>query len=125
GIDYLLCAAYKHLLSPRGVAFMYVARERWNAVEPILANWRSARDPYNNYVGGGLDLAPTAARFDVSLAWFSWVGASESLRLLAAWRRQGLLPEVVALARTLANQLGLPEPLGSVIGVPVDQPEPL
>jgi len=27
GIDYLACAAYKHLLSPRGVAFLYVARD--------------------------------------------------------------------------------------------------
>jgi len=122
-IDYLACAAYKHLLSPRGVAFLYVARDNWDAVEPILANWRSARDPYSNYFGGDLDLAAGAARFDVSLAWFSWVGASQSLRLLAEWQSQGLLPEPVALAHKLAAQLGLPKPLASIVGVPVEDAE--
>jgi selenocysteine lyase/cysteine desulfurase len=122
-IDYLVCAAYKHLLCPRGVAFMYVAPERWDAVEPILANWRSASDPYGQYYGGGLDLAPTAARFDVSLAWFSWAGASVSLGLLADWQRRGLLPEVVSLTHRLANRLSLSRPLGNVLSVPVDDAE--
>ncbi|HEY3059602.1 MAG TPA: aminotransferase class V-fold PLP-dependent enzyme [Chloroflexota bacterium] len=122
-IDYLLCAAYKHLLCPRGVAFMHVARERWDVVPPILANWRSRSDVYGGYFGSGLELAPNAARFDVSLAWFSWVGGSVSLRLLADWHRQGLLPEAVNLARQLAQRLGLEPPLGTVVGVPVADAE--
>jgi selenocysteine lyase/cysteine desulfurase len=123
-IDYLVCAAYKHLLSPRGVAFLHVAPEHWDAVPPLLANWRSASDPYGRYYGGALDLAPTAARFDVSLAWFSWVGAAVSLGLLVDWQRQGFLNEVVLLARRLATQLGLAEtPAGSVLSVPVADAE--
>ena len=122
-IDYLVCAAYKHLLCPRGVAFLHVAREHWDAVPPLLANWRSASDPYGRYYGGTLDLAPTAARFDVSLAWFAWAGAAVSLGLLVDWQRQGLLSEVVLMARRLASQLGLPEPAGSVLSVPVDDAE--
>jgi hypothetical protein len=92
-------------------------------VQPILANWRSSSDPYATYYGGTLDVAPTAARFDVSRGWFSWVGGSASLRLLAEWQRAGLLDEVVQLARRLAHQLGLPAPRGSVISVPVDNAE--
>jgi hypothetical protein len=65
----------------------------------------------------------TAARVDVSLAWFAWAGAAVSLGLLTEWRRQGLLAEVVGLARRLARQLDLPEPLGSVVSVPVDDAE--
>jgi len=122
-IDYLVCAAYKHLLCPRGVSFMYIARERWDEVPPILANWRSTSAPYGQYFGGGLELAPNAARFDVSLAWFSWVGAHVSLGLLADWHRQGLLPEAVALAGRLSAQLGLEPPLGTVVGVPVADAE--
>jgi selenocysteine lyase/cysteine desulfurase len=122
-IDYVVCTAYKHLLCPRGVAFLHVAREHWDAVPPLLANWRSASDPYGRYYGGTLDLAPTAARFDVSLAWFSWAGAAVSLGLLVDWQRQGLLGEVVLMARRLATQLGLHEPAGSILSVPVDDAE--
>jgi selenocysteine lyase/cysteine desulfurase len=122
-VDYVVCAAYKHLLCPRGVAFLYVAREHWDVVPPVLANWRSARNPYGHFYGGPLDVADDAARFDVSLAWFSWAGAAVSLELLADWHRQGLLDDVVALARRLAGQLDLPEPAGSVVSVPVGDAE--
>jgi len=122
-VDYIVCAAYKHLLSPRGVAFLYVARKRWEEVPPLLANWRSTNNPYGVYYGGGLDSAPTAARFDVSLAWFSWAGAAVSLSLLADWQRRGALRHPVDLARRLASHLGLPEPAGSVLSVPVDDAE--
>jgi selenocysteine lyase/cysteine desulfurase len=122
-VDYVVCAAYKHLLSPRGVAFLYVARQHWDAVPPLFANWRSSSDPYGNFYGGGLDSAPNAARFDVSLAWFAWAGAAVSLGLLVDWQRQGLLPHAVDLSRRLAAHLGLPEPVGSVLSVPVDDAE--
>jgi selenocysteine lyase/cysteine desulfurase len=123
GIDYLMCSAYKHLLCPRGVAFMYVARKQWDAVLPILANWRSMSQPYGHHFGGGPDLAATAARFDVSLAWFSWAGAAVSLGLLAEWQKNGVLDEVPPLAQRLAQRLGLPEPGGTVVSVPVDDAE--
>ncbi len=119
-VDYIVCAAYKHLLSPRGVAFLHVAQKHWVEVPPLLANWRSTTNPYGDYYGGGLDSAPTAARFDVSLAWFSWAGAAVSLGLLADWQRQGVLGHPVDLARRLAKQVGLAEPVGSVLSVPVD-----
>jgi selenocysteine lyase/cysteine desulfurase len=123
GIDYLMCSAYKHLLCPRGVAFMYVARKHWGGLLPILANWRSMSQPYGHHFGAGPDLAATAARFDVSLAWFSWAGAAVSLNLLAEWQRAGLLEEVPPLAKRLARQLDLAEPRGTVVSVPVDDAE--
>jgi selenocysteine lyase/cysteine desulfurase len=122
-IDYLVCAAYKHLLSPRGVAFMYVNPKHWDDLVPWLANWRSAREPYGRYYGPPLDLATGAARFDVSLAWFSWVGAAVSLDLLRRWDQQGLLAEPVRLARRLAEKLGVPRPVGSVVSIPVGDAE--
>jgi selenocysteine lyase/cysteine desulfurase len=121
--DFVVCAAYKHLLSPRGVAFLGVAREYWDAVAPLFANWRSSRDPYGVYYGGPLDTAASAARFDVSLAWFSWAGAAVSLSLLVEWQQGGLLTEPVVLARRLASRLGLDTPLGTVVSVPVDNAE--
>jgi selenocysteine lyase/cysteine desulfurase len=122
-VDYLVCAAYKHLLCPRGVAFLYVRPERWGDVAPILANWRSGRDPYGHYYGGPLDLAADAARFDVSLAWFDWLGASVSLDLLVGWQREGHLERVRDLARRLASHLDVPAPISTVLSVAVEDAE--
>lgn len=121
--DFVVCAAYKHLLSPRGVAFLSIAEQHWDSTPAWLANWRSANDPYHVYYGGPLDQSPTAARFDVSLAWHAWAGAAESMALLAEWQTVGHLAEPLALARRLADGLGLPRPAGSIVSVPVEDAE--
>src|SRR5262245_11088919 len=83
GVDCVVAAAYKHLLCPRGVAFMRLASASRFRPAPFLAGWRAAADPYSTYFGGTLDdLAAGAAQYDVSLAWHPWVGARESLRTL-------------------------------------------
>ena len=119
-IDYLVCSAYKHLLSPRGVAFLYVRRDRWDSLEPLDANWRAAGDPFGRYFGGPLTLADDARRFDVSRAWFPWIGATESLRLTAEWKRAGLLAPVLGLAEELAERIGVPWYGASLVSVPIE-----
>jgi selenocysteine lyase/cysteine desulfurase len=123
--DFVVCAAYKHLLSPRGVAFLSVAPRHWETLPAWYANWRSASNPYLGHYGGPLDQAPNAARFDVSLAWHAWLGAAVSLELLADWQGRGLLEEPLALARRLAEKLDLPQPVGSIVGVSVDDADAL
>lgn len=118
-IDYLVCAAYKHLLCPRGTAFLYVRPEHRASVPALFAGWRAADQPYGRYYGGDLTLAPDGARFDVSAAWIAWVGAAESLRLLRRWQAAGALDAVPALAGRLAAALDLPPPGATVLSVPV------
>ncbi len=122
-VDYLVCAAYKHLLCPRGVAFLYVREDHWDELSPHNANWRAADSPFGRYFGGPLTLASDAARFDVSRGWMAWVGAIESLRLLLEWRKQGAFDEVRALARALADGLGVEPPQASLVCVPIDDAE--
>jgi selenocysteine lyase/cysteine desulfurase len=122
-IDYLVCSAYKHLLCPRGTAFLRVRRDRWADLQPLNANWRAADDPYGRYFGGPLTLAADARRFDVSRAWFPWLGAATSLRLLAAWSRQGAFEEVRRLARGLAERLDVPWHGASLVCAPIDGAE--
>ncbi len=122
-VDYLACAGYKHLLCPRGVSFFYVAPRHWERLPSVVAGWRSGNGPDGSLYGGPLDLAPNAARFDVSLPWFSWVGSAESLRLILDWRREGFLPDVLDFTRLIAGSLGLPETGSTVIGVPVSDAE--
>ncbi len=120
GLDYVLVAAYKHLLCPRGVALMRVARQRWAHVPAAVASWRSAGDAYAHYYGPELaDLASTAARYDVSLAWHAWVGAVPALEFLASVPAGERRDWCVGLADEAAKLLGLPPTGSSVLAVPV------
>lgn len=121
-INFVVCHGYKHLLCPRGAGFLYIQRDRWDQLPPVLANWRATDAPHHRSYGGPLTLAPNAARFDVSLDWFAWVGAARSLQLLVEWQQQDLWTIPLRLAADLADQLGLHRPASSIVAVPVDQP---
>lgn len=123
-IDYLVCHGYKHLLCPRGVAFLHVREERWTELPPWFANWRSGEPLYSRNYGGTLaDLAPDARRFDISLAWHAWAGAEPALALLLEWQANGALDTVRGLARRLADGLGRPAPSASIVSVRVQDAE--
>jgi selenocysteine lyase/cysteine desulfurase len=114
-LDVVVGAAYKHLLCPRGVAFMRVAPAHWGRLQPIAASWRSTSSPYASYYGARLDdLATGAARFDISLGWHAWLGARESLRFLLRIPEEERRSWCVGLASRLAGCLGV-EPTGSSI----------
>lgn len=120
GIDCVVAAAYKHLLCPRGVAFMRLSATSRLRPAPFLAGWRAAADPYSTYYGGTLDdLAEGAARYDVSLAWHPWVGARESLRTLTAVDAAAREAHAVGLATTAAEALGVQPTGSSIFGAPV------
>jgi selenocysteine lyase/cysteine desulfurase len=122
-IDYLVCSGYKHLLSPRGTAYLYVRRDHWDELEPRNANWRAADLPYGRYFGGPLHLAPDARRFDVSRGWFPWVGATASMHLLTEWQATGAFQVVLGMAEGLAGRLGVPWYGGSLVCAPLDDGE--
>jgi selenocysteine lyase/cysteine desulfurase len=106
-IDYVAVAAYKHLLCPRGVAFLVLRDDHIGRLPPILANWRASDDPYMSFFGRPFALADGAARYDVSFGWITWLGAAVSLELLVEWQASGALEEPVALARSLADRVGI------------------
>ena len=51
------------------------------------ASWFAGGEPYDAFYGPPLRLADDARRFDVSPAWFSWVGSVPALELLRRGRR--------------------------------------
>ncbi len=119
GIDFLSCAAYKWLCCPRGVAFLYVREPLWDEPMSIAASWRGGDDPYGRFYGTPLRLSPTAARFDVSLAWHAWVGARASLEVLSALGDATRFALATEPVRHLADLLGLPHPPSTILSVPV------
>jgi selenocysteine lyase/cysteine desulfurase len=121
GLDVVVAAAYKHLLCPRGVAFVRISPSAQRAYAPVSASWVSVA-PRTYYGGDTGALAPDARRFDVSLAWHAWVGAVESLRFLNAIPAEQRRRWTVGLASDLAARLGLEATGSSFLSIPVRVP---
>jgi selenocysteine lyase/cysteine desulfurase len=112
--DFVICAAYKWLLAPRGTAFMSVRAERLDGVIPHSAGWYAGEDVHSSYYGPPLRLAQSTRRFDLSPAWFSWVGAAPALELLNAIGVDAIPEHDRRLATAFRAGLGL-EPSNSAI----------
>jgi selenocysteine lyase/cysteine desulfurase len=80
--DFVAAHGYKWLLGPRSAGWLYVRPDRLEEVQPLTPSWKSVPDPYEDYYGGPMELAPDARKLDTSLAWFSWPGALAALDLL-------------------------------------------
>ncbi|MDQ4018260.1 MAG: aminotransferase class V-fold PLP-dependent enzyme [Actinomycetota bacterium] len=118
--DFVVCAGYKWLMSPRGTAYLAVRPERLDAIRPLAANWWAGDDPFADYYGPPLRLACEARRLDTSPAWFSWVGAAPTLELVEQIGVEAIHEHDVWLANRFREGLGL-EPGDSAIvstGVP-------
>ncbi|MCA1710588.1 MAG: aminotransferase class V-fold PLP-dependent enzyme [Actinobacteria bacterium] len=106
--DYVVCAAYKWLLCPRGTGFLSVRPDALEQLRPLAAGWYAGEDPWTSIYGAPLRLARDARRLDLSPAWFSWVGAAVSLELLAGLDLEQVHAHDVRLADALLARLGLP-----------------
>ena len=112
--DVLVSSGYKWLLGPRGTAFMTVRPEAGERLTPHAAGWYAGDDPHASYYGPPLRLSSAARRFDVSPAWFSWVGAAPALELLADIGVEQIHEHNLRLANLFREGLGL-EPGDSAI----------
>jgi selenocysteine lyase/cysteine desulfurase len=112
--DYLACAAYKWLMSPRGTAFLAVRPEHRDVIRPLAAGWYAGEDVHGSYYGTPMRLAESSRRFDTSPAWFSWVGTQPALELIEQIGVDRIHDHDVALAARFRAGLGL-EPGASAI----------
>jgi selenocysteine lyase/cysteine desulfurase len=122
GVDYLVSHAYKWLLSPRGLAFLYVRPERRAEIEPWTAGWKSCPQPYEDYYGFP-ELTDDARRLDVSVPWFAAAGARRSLELLVSLGAGRIAEHNLALAERFAAELGLAAPSSPILRVDVGDAE--
>jgi selenocysteine lyase/cysteine desulfurase len=106
--DFVACAAYKWLLSPRGTAFGVVRPEHLQMLRPLHAGWYAGDDPWTSIYGPPLRLARSARRLDISPAWLSWVGTLPALELLEEVGIAAIHRHDLALANALRAHLGLP-----------------
>ena len=117
---YTVCGAYKWLLAPRGTAFATVRPECLADLVPHTAGWYAGPDPWTSIYGGPLRLADDARRFDVSPAWYAWVGAAPSLDLLTELGTDVLHAHAVGLAQRFRAGMGLPPGESAIVSLAVD-----
>ena len=106
--DFVSCAAYKWLLSPRGSAFGVVRPERLEMLRPLYAGWYAGGNPWTSIYGPPLRLATGARRLDISPAWLAWVGTVPALELLTEVGIASIHQHNVRLANALRGRFGLP-----------------
>jgi selenocysteine lyase/cysteine desulfurase len=122
GVDYLVTHAYKWLLSPRGLSFLYVRPERREEIEPWTAGWKSCLEPYEDYYGFP-PLTEDARRLDVSVPWFAAAGARASLELLVSLGAERIAEHNLSLAGRFAAELGRQAPPSPIVKVDVADPD--
>ncbi|WP_446219764.1 aminotransferase class V-fold PLP-dependent enzyme [Micromonospora sp. IBHARD004] len=117
--DVVAVAAYKWLMAPRGAAFAYLAPALRDRLRPDAAGWYAGADPHASYYGPPLRLAEDARRFDISPAWFSYVGAAPALELLGEIGLPAVRDHDVALANRFLAGLGRPPGESAIVTVEV------
>ena len=123
--DALVCSAYKWLLSPRGSAFMTVRPEVGERLTAHGAGWYAGDDPYSSFYGEPLRLAQDARRFDVSPAWFSWVGTAPAIELIAKLGVDRIHAHNVRLANRFREGLGLEASDSAIVAADMEGAEKL
>jgi selenocysteine lyase/cysteine desulfurase len=113
-LDYVVCGAYKWLLSPRGTAFLAVRPELQDAVLPHAAGWYAGDVIWESIYGGPLRLARDGRRFDISPAWLCWEGTLPALEFLEETGIAAIAAHDLALANRFRAHLGM-EPSDSPI----------
>jgi selenocysteine lyase/cysteine desulfurase len=119
-VDAVACAAYKWLMSPRGTAFMTVSERLAERLRPHSAGWYAGPDVFATYYGTPLRLAEDASRFDVSPAWFCWVGTAPTLEALERLTVEAVHEHDVGLANRFRAGLDLPPGDSAIVSVQVD-----
>lgn len=118
-VDALVCAGYKWLMSPRGSAFLAVSDRLRERLRPLHAGWYAGEDVHESYYGLPLRLASSARRFDVSPAWFSWVGTAPALAVIEQIGVEAIHAHNVALANRFRGGLGLGEGQSAIVSAAI------
>jgi len=82
-IDFLSCGGQKWLLSPEGVAFIYVSEETQDRIQQGTMGWTSIQDFFSDFFDYRLDYDPSARRYENgTLSVVGVMGMHASLGLL-------------------------------------------
>jgi selenocysteine lyase/cysteine desulfurase len=112
-------AGYKWLMAPRGTAFAYLSPALRETMRPTMAGWAAGKVVEESYYGPPLRLADNARRFDISDAWFSWVGAAPALEVIERIGLGAIHEHDTALANRFLAGIGRPPSNSAIVTVGV------
>ncbi|PKW19494.1 aminotransferase class V-fold PLP-dependent enzyme [Saccharopolyspora spinosa] len=116
--DWVVGAAYKWLLSPRGAAWLAVHPDA-PEIQPSSANWYAGQDPWSSTYGLPLRLAAGARALDLSPTWLAQVGAAAAMDWLAGIDMTAVAKHCVGLADEFRTALDLPAAGSAIVSVQV------
>jgi cysteine desulfurase / selenocysteine lyase len=133
-VDVLVAPDHKFLLNAgRGMGYCYLSPTVQKRFTPINAGWRSGAVPFASFFGPGMDLSPTASRFDSSISWLAAIGNRAALSVFDDFGADTVYArnqELTTTLRTALTDIGwhpvdLPEPNRStIVSVPLGEREP-
>jgi len=121
--DVVAVGAYKWLMAPRGSAFAYLSPAVRERMTPHAAGWFAAEDIHSSYYGPPMRLAAGARAFDISPAWFAYVGTTPALELVERIGVARIHDHNVALANRFLAGLGQPSGDSAIVAVDVPDAE--
>ena len=86
---------------------------------PHSAGWFAGEDVHSSYFGRPLRLAQSARRFDVSPAWFCWIGTAPAVELIEEIGIEAIHEHDLALANRFRAGLGLDASDSAIVSVDV------
>ncbi|MGI8307655.1 aminotransferase class V-fold PLP-dependent enzyme [Saccharopolyspora hattusasensis] len=116
--DWVVGAAYKWLLSPRGAAWLAVHPDA-PEIRPSSANWYAGQDPWSSTYGLPLRLADGARALDLSPTWLAQVGAAAAMDWLAGIDMTAVAKHCAGLADEFRTALDLPAAGSAIVSVQV------
>ena len=97
-VDFLAVSAYKWLMAPDGIGFLYVSKERLQEIDFTFLGW-SGRVDRNNFFEHPMDFPAETRRFELGNLNFSAIhGLDASLKLLSAISVDSITNRVLLLA---------------------------
>lgn len=121
--DVVAVGAYKWLMAPRGSAFAYLSPAVQERMTPHAAGWFAAADIHSSYYGPPMRLADDARAFDISPAWFAYVGTTPALEVVERIGVARIHDHDVALANRFLAGLGHPPGQSAIVTVDIPDAE--
>ncbi|MDT8914790.1 aminotransferase class V-fold PLP-dependent enzyme [Amycolatopsis sp. PS_44_ISF1] len=118
--DWVVCAGYKWLFSPRGCAWLAVHPRAHERTRAVAANWYAGDDPRASVYGLPLRSARDARAFDLSPVWLAHVGAAAALDYVTGLDLAAVREHTTGLADSLLRALGRPARGSAIVALEAD-----